>query len=222
MRRLTERGLLVRLRLSAFRGSGQYVYFLSRSGSPLLFGPTVSPPRGEPGRDLYHSLGLSTFYLTLQTALKGIHGELVSWWGQAAAACPLDAGHAPYINPDAAFLIAHRWEQLCLLEYDRSPNAAGASQFLSKITRYLRYYEQRTYCTHLGQGSLKPLLLCLFEDQARMERVLERSRVILERLRSNQPTLLFGSQPAIRHPLGPVWHDLADAQPLSLLHPSLC
>ena len=220
LQRFVQRGLLTRTRLGAARGSGQFVYFLSPFGARLLLGSAVMPPRGRSERDLYHSLGISAFYLQLQRALTAHGGELLEWWGQAAAACPLDGRGGSYINPDAAFLLGHDLEQLALLEYDRAPNAASATQFLNKIARYLRYYEHRTYREHLGQGDLQPLLLCLFTDEARLERIQARCRPFLARVGFNRPTMLFGGPAATAAPLAAVWQPLAGGPPLSLLAPS--
>jgi hypothetical protein len=215
--RLVSRGILTRLRLSTSRGSGQYAYFLSRSGSKLLLGSAAVAPRGIPGHDLYHSLGVSEFYLRLHADLEGSGGELLQWWGQAASLCYLNGRGGPYINPDAAFLVGHRVEQLYLFEYDRAPNSAGVTQFLNKLDRYMRYYERRIYLHHLGQGGLRPLLVCLFADQPRMQRILDRVAAMFERPRSRRPTMLFGAGPAAHAPLETVWIELDSGLAVSLI-----
>jgi len=221
LQRNTDRGVLTRIRLPATRGSGQYVYFLSPWGSRVLLGPAVTPPRGAPGRDIYHSLGITNFYLALTAALRAIDGEMIQWWGQAGAACPLGAAGGTYVNPDAAFLIGHRWEQLCLLEYDRAPNSAGATQWLNKISRYLRYYSDRLYRVQFGGTPLRPILLCLFADEDRGQRLLERTRQVLAHSRTPRPTILFGASTAANQPLGQVWRALDSESQCSLLDDAL-
>jgi len=198
-------------------GSGQYAYFLTKLGSQLLLGPALARPHGHAAQDLFHSLGISRFYLALQQDLKAEQAELFQWWGQAASLCYLDGRAGAYVNPDAAFLLGSDVEQLFLFEYDRAPGSSGVTQFLNKLARYLRYYETHTYRTHLGTGALQPMLLCLFEDTGRLERVRDRARVILNAAPSLQPTVLFGSPDAVERPLGPWWVTPDDATPYSLL-----
>jgi hypothetical protein len=217
LQRLSSRGILDRLRLTSAAGSGQYAYFLTRLGSQLLLGPTVARPRGHIAQDLFHSLGVSRFYLALQAQLEPADAELLQWWGQAASLCYLDGRAGAYVNPDAAFLLGSRVEQLFLLEYDRAPSTSGATQFLNKLYRYLRYYEDRVYRAHLGTGSLQPILLCLFEDADRLERIRDRARAILDSTPAAHPTVLFGVPQAIDQPLGPWWVTPHDSDPCSLL-----
>lgn len=219
--RLHEQGVLERWRLSASQGSGQYVYGLSRVGTAMVLGDAVARPRGQSGWDRYHSLGISDFYLTLSASLDAAGGELIAWWGQAAAACPVDVGAASYINPDAAFLIGQRSEQLVLFEYDRAPAAAGSTQFLSKLLRYLRYYDRRSYRGHLVDDALVPILVCLFTDENRMSRIRSRCQALFTRARSLTPATLFGATAAARHPLGTVWLRPDDTHPISWLDASL-
>lgn len=205
------------MRLTSAAGSGQYAYFLSRLGSQLLLGPTLARPRGHIAQDLFHSLGVSRFYLALSGQLELADAELLQWWGQAASLCYLDGRAGAYVNPDAAFLLGSQVEQLFLLEYDRAPSTSGATQFLNKLYRYLRYYEGRVYRVHLGTGPLQPILLCLFEDVDRLERIRDRTRVILENAPATHPTVVFGLPEAVNQPLGPWWVTPYDAAPCSLM-----
>jgi hypothetical protein len=215
--RLTQRGIVERRRIAASSGSGQYVYFLSRLGTTVVFGSAVARRKGRPGWDVYHSLGLTEFFLTLDAALRALDGELITWWGQAAASCPIESSSGSYVNPDAAFLIGHAWEQYFLLEYDRAPRAAGLIQFTNKLLRYLRYYDRRAYRGHLNHENIAPLLLCLFEDEARMQRIRQRCSQILARTHGQVPTMLFGGIDAARLPLSPAWYLPDVNEPVSLL-----
>lgn len=224
LKRLTDRGLLARRRLTAPQGSGPYAYAVGRAGRVLLTGARAGR-HGNPGGsrlegDIYHSLAVADFYVQLEQALRQIDGELVAWWGEAAALCHLGPNERGYVNPDAAFLLAHTHEQLCLLEYDRSPNAAGITAFLTKLARYRRYYERRAYREHLGTGALRPILLCLFADQDRMERVRQRTATVLAATHRSAPTILFGSTEAAMTPLAPVWRRVDDT-PIALLDAQL-
>jgi hypothetical protein len=198
-------------------GSGQYAYFLTWLGSQLLLGPALARPRGHAAQDLFHSLGISRFYLALHRHLEEQQAQLLQWWGQAAALCYLDGRAGAYVNPDAAFLLGSDVEQLFLLEYDRAPGTSGTTQFLNKLSRYLRYYETRAYRAHLGTGALQPMLLCLFEAVGRLERVRDRARTILDAAPSVHPTVLFGLPDAVDRPLGSWWLTPHDPTPCSLL-----
>ena len=217
LQRLSSRGILDRLRLTRAVGSGQYAYFLTKLGSQLLLGPALARPRGHAAQDLFHSLGISRFYLALQHDLEKQQAELFHWWGQAASLCYLDGRAGAYVNPDAAFLLESDVEQLFLFEYDRAPGTSGVTQFLNKLARYLRYYEARTYRTHLGTGALQPTLLCLFEDLGRLERIRDRAHVLLNSAQSVRPTVLFGQPNAVDRPLGPWWITHDDVSRYSLL-----
>jgi hypothetical protein len=207
LRRFADRGLLVRRRLATSRGGAPFAYALSRRGSAAIFGEVVRHGSGQLGRDVRHSLGIADFYLRLDFELRQIDGELLTWWGQAASLAQLGSGRA-YVNPDGAFLIGHRREQLFLLEYDRAPNAAGVTRFLEKLVRYRRYYEHRVYVDQFGLGNLRPILLCLFIDRERMERVRARARRLVGPTGVALP-LLFGDARAASNPLAPTWYDLA-------------
>jgi hypothetical protein len=221
LKRLTDRGVLARRRLTATQGSGPYAYAVGRAGRVLLSGARACP-RGDSSStrlegDLYHSLGIANFYVQLDQALRLIDGEILAWWGEAAAICPVGPNERAYVNPDAAILIAHDHEQLCLLEYDRAPDAAGITAFMAKLARYRRYYERRAYRDHLGTGHLRPILLCLFADRARMERVRRRTTALLAATHRSSPTILFGGTEAAMRPTDPVWYRPEQDEPLTLL-----
>lgn len=221
LRRLTDRGVLARRRLTATQGSGPYAYAVGRAGRVFLSGARAGRRGGSSNTrldgDIYHSLAVADFYLHLDRALRRIDGELIAWWGEAAAICPLGPNERAYVNPDAAFLIAHVHEQLCLLEYDRAPDAAGITAFMAKLARYRRYYERRAYRDHLGTGHLRPILLCLFADRARMERVRQRTVALLAATHRSPPTILFGSAEAAMRPTDPIWYRPEQDEPLTLL-----
>jgi hypothetical protein len=215
LRKFTDRGILVRERLGASRGAAPFAYALSRYGSRAVFGDTIHHGAGRLGRDVYHSLGIVDFYLRLGEAIHQINGEVLSWWGQSAALASLGNGRI-YVNPDGAFLLGHRVEQLFLLEYDRAPNAAGATRFLEKLTRYRRYYEQRVYRDQFGLGNLRPVLLCLFDDAERMRRVRARARRLLTSTVTTL-TVLFGDGNARTNPLATTWYELTAEASVSIV-----
>lgn len=213
--RLTDRGVLVRSRLATGRGAAPFAYALSRRGSSAVFGDAVHHGSGQLGRDIRHSLGIADFYLRLDAGLRRVDGELLAWWGQAGALAHLGSGRA-YVNPDGAFLLGHSVEQLFLLEYDRVPNSAGATRFLEKLARYRRYYEQRVYRDQFGVGSLRPALLCLFDDAERMQRVRARARRLLASAVAPLP-VLFGDVHAWQSPVEPTWYELTAESPVSII-----
>lgn len=221
LRRLTDRGVLARRRLTATQGSGPYAYAVGRAGRVFLNGAHTGRRSSSGGTrlegDLYHSLAVAEFYLQLDHSLRQIDGEILAWWGEAAAICHLGPNERAYVNPDAAFLIGHAREQFCLLEYDRAPDAAGATAFMTKLARYRRYYERRAYRDHLGTGDLRPILLCLFADRARMERVRRRTATFLAATHRSAPTILFGSTRAAKTPFEAVWYAPERDEPLTLL-----
>lgn len=215
LRRLADRGILVRERLGASRGAAPFAYAMSRYGSRAVFGDAIHHGAGRLGRDVYHSLGIVDFHLRLGEAIRRIDGEVLAWWGQSAALAYLGNGRV-YVNPDGAFLLGHRVEQLFLLEYDRAPNAAGATRFLEKLARYRRYYEQRVYRDQFGVGNLRPVLLCLFTDAERMRRVRARAHRLLTSTVTTLP-VLFGGVQAWLSPLEPTWHELVGETPVSIV-----
>lgn len=215
LRKLTDRDILVRERLGASRGAAPFAYAMSRHGSRAVFGDAIHHGAGRLGRDIYHSLGIVDFYLRLQEAIRRIDGEVLAWWGQSAALAYLGNSRV-YINPDGAFLLGHSVEQLFLLEYDRAPNAAGATRFLEKLARYRRYYEQRVYRDQFGVGNLRPTLLCLFDDAERMKRVHARARRFLTSTVTTLP-VLFGDVHAGLSPVTPTWYELIAESPMSMI-----
>ena len=220
LRILTDRGYLVRGRLSASAGSGPYLYRpgplagTALEGEPLAV--TGTRRRTESTTGVNHTLEIVEFYIELKETLSRRGGEIVAWLGEAEARHTFShRGREVAFTPDAYCLWALAGEEgAFFLEWDRGTE--GVRRIAEKLARYDAYYALQIHHDHLGEIGLRPRLLIVVPDGRREKKLI---RWLGKRQSTDDypslPTVLIGAWPTVSGDvLGPFWRTPGMGEPM--------
>ena len=221
LRLLVERGYLGRVRLTAARGSGPFVYLPGPAAGDLVSPEerALFPGLGKAkanSASLRHGLETVDIYIAVQRALEEHGGSIETWLGEAEARCRfLWHGRRLTLTPDAyCFWIHAATEGSLFLELDRGTESL--QRLAQKLARYGEYFSCRAYIEHLGGMGLKPRILFVVPGMRRRERIV---RWLAVRRgtppEAALPTVLVAVQSEVMvDALGAIWYRAGQAEPM--------